>query len=786
MLDQTYYKKADEIISQHGLEPASLIPIIQDIQSEYRYLPPELLRYVAKKLGINEAKAYSVATFYENFSFEPKGKYIIKVCNGTACHVRKSIPILERLYSELGLSEEKATTDDMLFTLETVSCLGACGLAPVLTVNDKVYPGMTPDAAAELIHELSGISMEKITSREILHQIREEAAKKISDSRCRILICAGTGCLAGGSGEIYRRMSELAEENPDIDVEFGPEIAHGSGPLEVKKSGCHGFCEMGPLMRIEPAGILYTKVKPEDCDEIFHRTIEKGDVIRHLLFKQDGLEYKKQEEIPFYKKQTRNVLKNCGHIDAEHIEEYISTGGYEALEKVLFEMTPQEVVEEISASNLRGRGGGGFPTGYKWSQVARQEEKTRYVVCNGDEGDPGAFMDRSIMEGDPHKMIEGMMIGAYAVGAREGYIYVRAEYPLAISRLKRAISQAEESGLLGDHILGTDFSFRLHINRGAGAFVCGEGSALTASIEGKRGMPRVKPPRTVEQGLFGKPTVLNNVETFANVPMIINKGAEWFRSIGPEKSPGTKAFALTGSVRHTGLIEVPMGTTLREVIYDIGGGIKGDGAFKAVQIGGPSGGCLVSKDLDVSLDFDSLKKMGAMIGSGGLVVMDDHTCMVEVARFFMNFTQNESCGKCVPCREGTKRMLEILERIVAGNGKLEDLDLLEELANMITETALCGLGKSAALPVMSTLKVFHDEYVEHVVEKKCASHTCTALRKFIISPERCKGCSKCARNCPVGAISGKIKEPFTIDTEKCIKCGACASACAFGAIHIEG
>ena len=628
--------------------------------------------------------------------------------------------------------------------------------------------------------------MEKITSREILHQIREEAAKKISDSRCRILICAGTGCLAGGSGEIYRRMSELAEENPDIDVEFGPEIAHGSGPLEVKKSGCHGFCEMGPLMRIEPAGILYTKVKPEDCDEIFHRTIEKGDVIRHLLFKQDGLEYKKQEEIPFYKKQTRNVLKNCGHIDAEHIEEYISTGGYEALEKVLFEMTPQEVVEEISASNLRGRGGGGFPTGYKWSQVARQEEKTRYVVCNGDEGDPGAFMDRSIMEGDPHKMIEGMMIGAYAVGAREGYIYVRAEYPLAISRLKRAISQAEESGLLGDHILGTDFSFRLHINRGAGAFVCGEGSALTASIEGKRGMPRVKPPRTVEQGLFGKPTVLNNVETFANVPMIINKGAEWFRSIGPEKSPGTKAFALTGSVRHTGLIEVPMGTTLREVIYDIGGGIKGDGAFKAVQIGGPSGGCLVSKDLDVSLDFDSLKKMGAMIGSGGLVVMDDHTCMVEVARFFMNFTQNESCGKCVPCREGTKRMLEILERIVAGNGKLEDLDLLEELANMITETALCGLGKSAALPVMSTLKVFHDEYVEHVVEKKCASHTCTALRKFIISPERCKGCSKCARNCPVGAISGKIKEPFTIDTEKCINCGACASACAFGAIHIEG
>lgn len=628
--------------------------------------------------------------------------------------------------------------------------------------------------------------MERIKNREALGQVREASKARIEDSKCRVLICAGTGCLAGGSGDIYKRMCELVEENPDVEVHFGEEIAHGDGEIGIKKSGCHGFCEMGPLMRIEPQGILYTKVQLEDCDEIFHRTIEKGEPIRHLLFKQDGIEYQKQDEIPFYKKQTRNVLKNCGQIDAEHIQEYISTGGYEALEKVLFNMKPEEVIQEITESNLRGRGGGGFQTGYKWSQVARQQEKERYVVCNGDEGDPGAFMDRSIMEGDPHKMIEGMMIAAYAVGASEGYIYVRAEYPLAISRLKLAIAQAEECGLLGDNILGTGFSFHLHINRGAGAFVCGEGSALTASIEGNRGMPRVKPPRTVEQGLFAKPTVLNNVETFANVPMIINEGADWFKSIGPESSPGTKAFALTGSVKHTGLIEVPMGTTLREVIYDIGGGIKGDGEFKAVQIGGPSGGCLITPHLDINLDFDSLKKMGAMIGSGGLVVMDDHTCMVEVARFFMNFTQNESCGKCVPCREGTKRMLEILERIVAGNGKLEDLDLLEELANTITDTALCGLGKSAALPVVSTLKLFRKEYEEHVVEKKCVSHNCTAMRQFIISPERCKGCSKCARNCPVGAISGQIKEPYVIDNEKCIKCGACESACAFGAIHIEG
>ena len=626
--------------------------------------------------------------------------------------------------------------------------------------------------------------MQRIENVENLRQVRENAKETIQKSKCRILICAGTGCLAGGSGQIYEKMCELAGDSQDVEIEFGAEIAHGT--VDVKKSGCHGFCEMGPLMRIEPMGILYTKVSVEDCEAIYERTIKRGDIIRHLLYKQDGLEYQRQEEIPFYKKQTRHVLENCGHIDAEHIEEYIAHGGYEAISKALFEMKPEEVVKEVLDSNLRGRGGGGFQTGYKWSQVARQKEKTRYVVCNGDEGDPGAFMDRSIMEGDPHKMIEGMMIAAYAVGAQEGYIYVRAEYPLAISRLKLAIEQAEERGLLGENILGSGFSFRLHINRGAGAFVCGEGSALTASIEGNRGMPRVKPPRTVEQGLFGKPTVLNNVETFANVPMIITRGADWFKTLGPENSPGTKAFALTGSVKNTGLIEVPMGTTLREVIYDIGGGIKGDGEFKAVQIGGPSGGCLITQHLDVQLDFDSLKKMGAMIGSGGLVVMDNHTCMVEVARFFMNFTQNESCGKCVPCREGTKRMLEILERIVQGNGEVKDLDTLDELARTITDTALCGLGKSAALPVMSTLKLFREEYMEHVVDKKCVSHTCTALRRFIISPERCKGCSKCARNCPVGAISGRIKEPYVIDNEKCIKCGACESACAFGAIHIEG
>ena len=604
---------------------------------------------------------------------------------------------------------------------------------------------------------------------------------RLRGQKCKILVCGGTGCLAGGADKIYAKMLELTEHLDDAQVEFGAEIAHTS----VKTSGCHGFCEMGPLVRIEPYHYLYLKVKPEDCQEIFEKTVLHGEPVERLMYHADGKVYETQEEIPFYAKQTRLVLKNCGHIDAEHIEDALAAGAYSALETAMFEMTPESIIDTISESGLRGRGGAGFPTGRKWSQVARQKETTRYVVCNGDEGDPGAFMDRSIMEGDPHRMIEGMMIAALAVGAQEGYIYVRAEYPLAIHRLKTAIAQAEELGLLGEHILGTDFSFRLHINRGAGAFVCGEGSALTASIEGKRGMPRVKPPRTVEKGLWEKPTVLNNVETYANVPMIISRGAQWYRSIGTSSSPGTKAFALTGNVVNTGLIEVPMGITLREVIFDIGGGIRNGKKFKAVQIGGPSGGCLVESQLDSPMDFDSLTKIGAMIGSGGLVVMDEDTCMVEVARFFMSFTQRESCGKCVPCREGTRRMLEILERIVAGNGTLSDLDQLEELADMISNTALCGLGKSAAKPVVSTLRAFRSEYEAHIVDKVCPSHVCASLRTFHIDETKCKGCSKCARGCPASAITGQIKHPFTIDTGKCIKCGACLSACPFGAVYAQ-
>lgn len=626
--------------------------------------------------------------------------------------------------------------------------------------------------------------MNKLNSREELIALRDVCKKALDAEKKKILVCGGTGCVAGGSLNIFDKLKKLLQEKGIcVDVELAEE-PHGDS-VGMKKSGCHGFCEMGPLVRIEPQGWLYTKVKLDDCEEIIEKTILGGEMIERLVYKQNGEIYPKQEEIPFYKKQTRVVLESCGHINASSIREYIALGGYSALEKCLFEVTPDDIINEVSESNLRGRGGGGFPAGRKWASCARQKEEPKYIVCNGDEGDPGAFMDRSIMEGDPHRLLEGMMIAGIAIGSSEGYIYVRAEYPLAVERLRTAIAQAEELGILGDNILGSGKSFHVHINRGAGAFVCGEGSALTASIEGKRGMPRVKPPRTVEHGLFDKPSNLNNVETYANVPMIINKGAAWYKAIGPENSPGTKAFALTGTIRNTGLIEVPMGTTLREVIFDIGGGMKGDTKFKAVQIGGPSGGCLTEKELDVPLDFDSLKSVGAMIGSGGLVVMDDKTCMVEIARFFMNFTQNESCGKCVPCREGTKRMLEILERITAGNGQDGDIELLEELADTISNTALCGLGKTAPSPVISTIKNFREEYEAHIYQKRCPAGACSKLKRYVIDAEKCKGCSKCARNCPVSAIDGKIKSPYVIDQDKCIKCGACLSNCSFGAVKEE-
>ena len=627
-----------------------------------------------------------------------------------------------------------------------------------------------------------------IKTAEELVQAAAQACEAIKQYDCRILVCSGTGCIATGSNKIHEIFETLVKDAPGVELVFSPCGGHHEEKaVGVKKTGCQGFCELGPLVRIQKGEnvIQYVKVQPDDCAEILEKSVIGDEIIDRLLYKKEDKAYVQPDEIPFIAKQTRIVLENCGKFDAESLDEYLAAGGFEALKKAMFEMTRDEVIDEVDKSGLRGRGGGGFPTGRKWKQVARQKETVRYVVCNGDEGDPGAFMDGSVMEGDPFKLIEGMMIAGYAVRSTDGYIYVRAEYPMSVARLRGAIAQLEERGLLGDNILGTDFSFHMHINRGAGAFVCGEGSALTASIEGNRGMPRTKPPRTVEKGLWEKPTVLNNVETYANVPKIILQGADWFKSIGTAGSPGCKTFSLTGAIENTGLIEVPMGSTLREIIFDIGGGLKNGKEFKAVQIGGPSGGCLTEKHLDEPLDFDSVKKFNAIVGSGGMVVMDKDTCMVEVARFFMSFTQRESCGKCIPCREGTKRMLEILERIVAGQGKLEDLDTLEELAKMIQTMALCGLGKSAPLPVLSTLSTFREEYIEHIVDKKCRAGICTALRRYKIDPEKCKGCGKCARNCPVSAISGKIKSPYTIDTDKCIKCGACQDGCAFDAIYVE-
>ncbi len=627
---------------------------------------------------------------------------------------------------------------------------------------------------------------EKVMNRQEFDALKTsaEADLKLSEGRPSVLICAGTGCIAGGSLKIYENLKNECESR-GLHVHVGlTQESHEDHELHIKMSGCHGFCEMGPLVHVEPQGILYIHVKPEDCHEILEKTVLGGEVIDRLVYKLDGVSYPRQQDIPFYKKQKRVALENCGECDAEDLREYIAKGGYQAFEKALFEMNGEEICKTILDSGLRGRGGGGFPAGRKWESVRRNVADIKYVVCNGDEGDPGAFMDRSIMEGAPHCVLEGMMIAGLAAGCAEGYIYVRAEYPLAVERLRTAIRKAEEAGLLGDHILGSDFSFHIHINRGAGAFVCGEGSALTSSIEGKRGMPRIKPPRTVDQGLWAKPTILNNVETFANVPQIILKGADWYRSIGTAGSPGTKTFALTGNVVNTGLVEVPMGTTLREVIFDIGGGIKNGKKFKAVQIGGPSGGCLTEEHLDLPMDFDSLKQVGAIIGSGGMVVMDEDTCMVEVARFFMHFTQNESCGKCVPCREGTKRMLEILERIIHNEGTLEDLDLLESLASTISETALCGLGQTACKPVLSTLKYFRNEYLAHVVDKHCPH--CNGKKKgLVIDPEKCKGCTKCARNCPVEAISGEVRKPHSIDQDKCIKCMSCMKNCPFGAIREE-
>ena len=593
--------------------------------------------------------------------------------------------------------------------------------------------------------------------------------------RSHVLVCAGTGCTSSHSLRIIENFHKKLEET-GYDKE-----------VQVIRTGCFGLCAAGPIVVVYPEGIYYSHVKPEDVEEIVNEHIIKGRPVQRLIYKEhdeSGVNTTLNDS-DFYKKQHRIALRNCGMIDPENIDEYIAFDGYKALGKVLTEMTRDEVVDTIIRSGLRGRGGGGFPTGLKWKFAKAPESDVKYVCCNADEGDPGAFMDRSVLEGDPHSVLEAMTIAGYAIGAQQGYIYVRAEYPIAVKRLRVAIGQAREYGLLGDNIMGTGFKFDIDLRLGSGAFVCGEETALLASIEGGRGEPRPRPPFPAVKGLFGKPTLLNNVETYANVAQIILKGADWFASMGTEKSKGTKVFALGGKINNTGLVEVPMGTPLRTIIYDIGGGIPNGKKFKAVQTGGPSGGCLPAELLDTPVDYDNLIAAGSMMGSGGMIVMDEDNCMVDIARFFLDFTVDESCGKCTPCRVGTRRMLEILERIVNGKGEEGDIERLEELANTIKSTALCGLGQTAPNPVLSTLKFFRSEYEAHIREKRCPAHHCRALLHYVINPDLCRGCTACTRVCPVEAISGELRKPHQIDTSKCLKCGACAEKCKFHAITRE-
>lgn len=591
--------------------------------------------------------------------------------------------------------------------------------------------------------------------------------------RSHVLICTGTGCVSSGADNIKNRFAAKLEES-SLETE-----------VKLVETGCHGFCEKGPIVIVYPEGVFYCQVKADDIDEIVEEHLLKGRIVDRLLYTQLGTETKipAYSEIDFYKKQHRVVLANCGRINPESIKEYIAVGGYEACGKALTEMTPEEVVAEVKESGLRGRGGAGFPTGLKWELTRKTPGDKKYVICNADEGDPGAFMDRSLLEGDPHRIIEGMIIAGYAIGADEGYIYVRAEYPLAIRRLEIALAQAREYGFLGKDIFGSGFNFELKIKKGAGAFVCGEETALMASIEGKRGMPRPKPPFPSVSGLWGKPTNINNVETFGNVPEIIRRGAEAFKGIGTETSTGTKVFALTGKINNTGLVEVPMGMSLKEIIFDIGGGVSNGAELKAVQIGGPSGGCIPADLLDLPIDYESLHQAGAMMGSGGMVVMDNSTCMVDVARFFLQFTQSESCGKCTPCREGTKRMLEILDRICSGEGREGDIELLEELGEHIVSTSLCQLGGSAPNPVLSTLKYFREEYEAHIRDKRCPANVCAGMSAaYVIDEGKCIGCTACVRVCPTGAITGERKKPHSINPQLCISCGACADKCPVKAI----
>ena len=731
------------VLRQYQEDATSLIMILQQAQSIYGYLPQEVIYHVAQRTGNSPAKVMGVATFYSYFRLQPMGTYQIMLCDGTACHVNGSERIRTAITQELGIHNGE-TTEDGMFTLNEVACLGCCSLAPVMMINGDTYGNLTPEKTIK-----------------ILRQLRQREA----GNGIRILVGQGSCGVSAGAARVAKVLAGHMTATDSFTVET---------------TGCIGMCYLEPIVDIyEGEQLLHRLVRVTETDALgIVEAVRKKDFSKlEAMFISD-------EDARFLKKQKRVALRNCGVVDPTSIDDYINHAGYQALDKAL-KMKPEEVIEEIKVSGLAGRGGAGFPTWFKWDAARKAEGEQKHLICNADEGDPGAFMDRAVIESDPHTLIEGMLIGAYAIGASDMYVYIRAEYPLAVERPSQAIEQARSRGLLWKNILGTDFSCDLNIKIGAGAFVCGEETALIESMEGKRGMPRLKPPFPAQSGYLNEPSNINNVETFANVAWIIQHGGTAFAAMGTENSKGTKVFALTGKVQRGGLVEVPMGNSLKDVIFDIAGGIKDGRAYKAVQMGGPSGGCIPAALMDTPIDYKALSATGAIMGSGGMVVMDDSTCMVNIARFFLDFTARESCGKCVPCRIGTTRMMEILNRICEGEGQEGDIELLEELCVSIKDGALCGLGQTAPNPVLTTIRYFREEYEAHIRDKKCPAHECSALLTISIDPAKCTGCTVCARKCPVECISGTRKEPHVIDQSACIKCKQCVSSCKFGAIVVD-
>ena len=760
----------EKVLEHYAPEPVSLISVMQELNKEFRYLPEEALRRVSSQLNVPLSKVYHVATFYNAFSLQARGRHTIKVCTGTACHVRGAPRILDELTRQLEIGPGETSANGE-FSLETVNCLGACALGPVVVIDDHYHHASPKDIATLLREATEGKASAPVAvPQEVLAEHLD--LSRVESGNVSVAVCGGTGCQAHGCEAVAAAIEQEIER-------LGIRETVG-----FFKTGCHGFCERGPIVVVRPENTFYQKVAEGDAAEIVRRTVLRGEVIERLLYRDaTGGSISSEDDIPFYAEQQRIVFGDNGHISPRRIEDYLERGGYQGLRKALA-MSPETIIEEVSRSGLRGRGGGGFLTGRKWRSCRNAPGEPKYVICNADEGDPGAYMDRSLLEGNPHRVLEGMVIGAYAIGSHEGYVYVRDEYPLAVEHITLAAEQARAKGFLGVNLLGSGFDFDVQVSRGGGAFVCGESTALMASLEGKAGEPRSKYVHTVESGLWGKPSDLNNVETWANVPLIINRGAEWFASIGTEGSKGTKIFSLVGKIANTGLVEVPMGITLRRIIFDIGGGIPNGKRFKAVQTGGPSGGCLPESLLDLPVDFDELAKAGSMMGSGGMVVMDESSCMVDVAKYFVNFLADESCGKCVPCREGLYQMHEILERITNGEGKPDDLELLEDLATVTADASLCALGGSAPNPVLTTLKYFGEEYRAHIEERRCPAKVCKALITYRVLPEKCTGCTACARACPENAISGEKKKPHEIDQSKCVKCGICIDTCRFDAVEV--